>query len=141
MFADLDRLAKKEINLEEIAWVISLAAGVGAMLLLVRFVSGGQYDEHLQRGRDWLEEGETEKALEEFRRCVVIDPKKPEGFYYRGEAYFLAGERQDALDDFEQAMTLSTDEELAEKAGKKADMVRRGMKFMEITQGRDTNKI
>ena len=82
------------------------------------------WQEQYDLGVKYLDEGKYEEAILAFTAAIELDPKRPEAFIGRGDAYVLSGETEDnlaaALADYQAALDL--DETLAEIYGKLADV-------------------
>lgn len=61
----------------------------------------------LQRGKDALERGEAEAAIEHFSAVIDHAPDFAEAYHGRAQAYFGEGMAGPALADLEQALTLN----------------------------------
>jgi tetratricopeptide (TPR) repeat protein len=70
------------------------------------------YDE---RGRMYLEKGDTRRAIDEFTKSLHIQPTT-DGYYARGLAYEAAGEHQKAVADYDDAIAEMRDAPYAYRA-------------------------
>jgi tetratricopeptide (TPR) repeat protein len=70
------------------------------------------YDE---RGRMYLEKGDTRHAIEEFSKSIRVQPTT-DGYYQRGLAYQSIGEHQKAVADYDQAIAQQRDAPYAYRA-------------------------
>ena len=61
----------------------------------------------LRRGKDALEEGQPDAAVEHFTALVDHAPDFAEGYYGRASSYYLLGLTGPALDDIRRALTLN----------------------------------
>lgn len=61
----------------------------------------------LRRGKDALEDGQPEVAVDHFTALVDHAPDFAEGYYGRASSYFLLGRTGPALDDIRQALALN----------------------------------
>lgn len=61
----------------------------------------------LRRGRDALEAGEMEEAVEHLTALLDHAPDFAEGYHARAQAYFMRGDHGPALDDLAQALALN----------------------------------
>ena len=61
----------------------------------------------LRRGKDALEEGRPEIAVEHFSALVDHDPAFAEGYYGRASSYYLLGLTGPALEDIQHALRLN----------------------------------
>ena len=81
------------------------------------------WQEQYDLGAKYLSEGNYPEAILAFTAAIEIDPKRPEGYTGRGDAYFLSGGEANllaALEDYLAALEL--DESAAEVYGKLADV-------------------
>lgn len=60
-----------------------------------------------QRGRDALEEGDAEAAIEHFSAAIDHAPGFPEAWHGRATAYFMAERYGPALDDIRETLVLN----------------------------------
>ena len=74
--------------------------------------TGGEdsWQEQYDLGVRYLSEGNYEEAVVAFTAAIEIDPKRPEAYIGRGDAYALSGDTEDnlsaALADYEAALAL-----------------------------------
>ena len=72
--------------------------------------AGATWQEQYDLGVKYLDEGNYEQAILAFTAAIDIDPKRPESYIGRGEAYILSGETEDnlsaALADYQAALAL-----------------------------------
>jgi tetratricopeptide (TPR) repeat protein len=61
----------------------------------------------LRRGKDALEDGQPDAAVEHFTALVDHAPDFAEGYYGRASSYYLMGLTGPALDDIRQALTIN----------------------------------
>jgi tetratricopeptide (TPR) repeat protein len=61
----------------------------------------------MRRGRDALDDGAPEVAVEHFSALVDHAPEFAEGYYGRASSYYLLGLTGPALDDIQQALVLN----------------------------------
>ena len=61
----------------------------------------------LRRGKDALEDGEPDVAVEHFTALVDHAPEFAEGYYGRASSYYLLGLTGPALDDIRRVLTLN----------------------------------
>lgn len=61
----------------------------------------------LRRGKDALEDGDPEAAVEHFSALVDHAPDFAEGYYGRASSYYLLGRTGPALDDIRQVLSLN----------------------------------
>lgn len=117
--------------LENIAWLLSLGLSIAAICITVRLVAQSRYNEHLERGKDFLKENRKENAIDEFNRCITIFPKNPEGYIARGEAYFLNGLHEDALDDYKRALNLTPEGPVKDSIKNRIEAINKGFQILE----------
>ncbi len=118
-------------QLENVAWILCAILSVAMIYLTVHLVSRSQFNEHLKRGQDLMEEGNISIALEEFNRCVIIDSRNPGGYMARGEAHFRQGRHEDALKDYNKALELSPQGPFCNTARIKMAGIQKGMQVLE----------
>ena len=105
-----------------------LGFGLLLVLLLVGLCACGQsaeekWQEQYDLGLRYLGEGNYEEAIVAFTAAIEIDPKRPEAFTGRGDAYFAQGDEQalqNAAGDYEAALAL--DGQLIDLYGKLAEV-------------------
>lgn len=91
-----------------VRWISALVL----MLVVVLTACGQsvekQWQEQYDLGVRYLSEGNYEEAVIAFTAAIEIDPKWPEAFIGRGDAYIGAGEENltAAISDYEEALTL-----------------------------------
>lgn len=77
----------RDRSLRSPAAVLAAAALVAVSGAAVLTGCGGahsRFTSHLQRGQDFLAQGNLDKASVEFRNAAQIEPKNPQGFYFNG---------------------------------------------------------
>lgn len=75
-----------------------LAVAAATSLALVGCGSGqARYTSHLERGKQFLAQGNLDKASIEFRNAVQIQPKAADALYYNGRVAELRGDYRAAL--------------------------------------------
>lgn len=67
----------------------------------------------LQRGRDAMQEGQTDIAIEHFSAVIDHAPEFAEGWHSRATAWFMAGRMGLAMADLEHALALNPEHFLA----------------------------
>ena len=96
------------------SWLLTLALVLG--LCACGQSAEAEWQEQYDLGVRYLSEGNYEEAIIAFTAAIEIDPKRPEGYTGRGDAYALSGDTADnlsaALADYEAALAL--DETLAD---------------------------
>ena len=98
-------------------WISGLLlTGIFLLLCACGQSTEAQWQEQYDLGVRYLSEGNYEEAIIAFTAAIEIDPKRPEGYTGRGDAYALSGDTEDhlaaALTDYEAALAL--DETLAD---------------------------
>ena len=90
--------------------MFALAIIIGMFSLSACGQSGPTWQEQYDLGVRYLSEGNYEEAIIAFTAAIEIDPKRPEGYIGRGDAYALSGDTEDnlsaALADYEAALAL-----------------------------------
>lgn len=61
---------------------------------------------HFQLGKMFLQEGQLEKAVEEYKRALVYAPQFPDVHFHLGVAYEYKGAYQEAALQFQKAISL-----------------------------------
>jgi predicted Zn-dependent protease len=74
-----------------------LAIAASATLALVACGGQARYSSHLERGKQFLAQGNLDKAGVEFRNAAQIQPKAPEALYLNGRVAELRGDYRAAL--------------------------------------------
>ena len=87
-----------------LALIVSLLTGCGSG------TGGSTWQDQYDLGMRYLSEGNYEEAIIAFTAAIELDPKRPEAFIGRGDAYVLSGETEDnlsaALADYQAALDL-----------------------------------
>ena len=90
------------------SWLLTLALVLG--LCACGQSAQAKWQEQYDLGVRYLSEGNYEEAIIAFTAAIDIDPKRPEGYTGRGDAYALSGDTEDnlsaALADYEAALEL-----------------------------------
>ncbi len=73
-------------------------------------------DAYFRSGVIYLEKDSLEKAYNQFNLVVQNDPSSAKGFYYRGLASELKGNKINAKNDYEQALTYAPEFQKAQEA-------------------------
>ena len=92
---------------------------IGSLILTIVLALGmcacgqsakAEWQEQYDLGIRYLSEGRYEEAIIAFTAAIEIDPKRPEGYTGRGDAYALSGDTEEnlsaALADYEAALAL-----------------------------------
>ena len=85
-----------------IVLALSLAAGCGGD----DATETDPIAEHLNRAREFLEEGEHEKAIEAAGEAIRLDPKCAGAYHYRASLWMAKGDNGKAIADYTAAMRL-----------------------------------
>ena len=95
-----------------------LAVTAATSLALVVGCGSGQarYASHLERGKQFLAQGNLDKASVEFRNAAQIQPKAPDSLYYNGRVAELRGDYRLAVSLYQGAIDANPDL-LAARAG------------------------
>ena len=90
------------------SWLLTLALVLG--LCACGQSAEAEWQEQYDLGVRYLSEGNYEEAIIAFTAAIEIDPKRPEGYTGRGDAYALSGDTAENLDaalaDYEAALEL-----------------------------------
>lgn len=63
---------------------------------------------HQQRGVEYFEKGEFEKAIQEFDKVIELNPRMEARHWQRGIAYYYAGEYRKGVNQFELHQTVNS---------------------------------
>ena len=77
------------------SWILTIALMLG--LCACGQSAEAKWQEQYDLGMRYLSEGNYEEAIIAFTAAIEIDPKRPEGFIGRGDAYALSGDTEDNL--------------------------------------------
>jgi tetratricopeptide (TPR) repeat protein len=66
----------------------------------------GTSEDHIDRGKEYAEEGQYDKAIHEFTEAIRLDPKNADAYHQRGLAYDQQKEYDKAISDFTEALRL-----------------------------------
>ena len=90
--------------------VLALALIVSLLTSCGSGTGGSTWQDQYDLGMRYLSEGNYEEAIIAFTAAIELDPKRPEAFIGRGDAYVLSGETGDnlaaALADYQAALDL-----------------------------------
>ncbi|WP_017295451.1 serine protease [Geminocystis herdmanii] len=64
-------------------------------------------DEYLNRAKDYYEQGEYEKAIDEYNQALKINPNFAESYFYRGSTYGTINKYDNAISDLNQALKIN----------------------------------
>ena len=67
---------------------------------------------YYNRGWDYDELGEYEKAIEDYSQVIRLDPNATDAYNNRGNIYYSLGEYEKALQDYDEAIRLDPDNEM-----------------------------
>jgi len=67
-------------------------------------------EQYVQRGEDYLMEGNKKKALAAYNKAIEIDPDCQKAFVRRGLLYDEAGRTEQAMRDFAKAIEIDPDD-------------------------------
>ena len=81
------------------------------LLLTIPFIGFGQTaEEYFDKGFDYLNSGEYQLAIENYTKCLRIDPDyAPQAYYNRGWNYGQLENYEDAIADFTRALRIDPD--------------------------------
>ena len=83
-----------------------------ALALFDRALEGGDLSKsdqakvHASRGVVWRKKGDLDKALNDFRKALALDPELKEAYLNRGNLWRLKGQPYQALADYSKALEL-----------------------------------
>ena len=89
--------------------MFALAIIIGMFSLSACGQSGPTWQEQYDLGVRYLSEGNYEEAIIAFTAAIEIDPKRPQAFIGRGDAYTGTGTEESltaAISDYKEALTL-----------------------------------
>jgi tetratricopeptide (TPR) repeat protein len=87
------------------AFVLVLLACSG----IANMQKSARSDQHVERGQEYAEKKEYDKAVREFTEAIRLDPKNAEAYHERGRAYFEMKEYDKAISDFTEAIRIEPD--------------------------------
>jgi tetratricopeptide (TPR) repeat protein len=70
-------------------------------------------ESHFNRGYDYYQQGEYQKAIEEYNQAIALDPNYTDAYNNRGLAYTNLGLTQQAIADYSKAIELNPNYALA----------------------------
>jgi tetratricopeptide (TPR) repeat protein len=92
--------------------ICSKTTGPEALAACNRVIASGKFGggslafAHYNRGLDWLQMGELDRAIGDFDISIRLDPTSAWSFNNRGSAWYAKGDLDRAMADFGQAITL-----------------------------------
>ncbi|MBI5509649.1 MAG: protein kinase [Deltaproteobacteria bacterium] len=72
----------------------------------------------LEQGKQYLKDNKAELAIQEFEKCIALNPKSAAAYRLMGKAYATLGREAKAIDAFERFVELAPDHKDAEKLRK-----------------------
>lgn len=69
-------------------------------------LSAQQFDDVLNKGDEFFNNEEYDKAVETFGAAIKIDPSKAIGYWYRGDAYRKSSKFDKAIEDYNKSLEL-----------------------------------
>ena len=84
-----------------------------ALLRPGRETPDGRARAFFNRGRAWSDQGQYDKAIQDFDQAIRLDPHYPDAFNNRGIARGGKGEREKAIQDFDEAIRLDPNHAIA----------------------------
>lgn len=66
-------------------------------------------DLFFDRGSVWLEKDDLDKAISDFGKAILLDPKDPDAYLHRGIALKIKGDLDKAIQDYNKAIELKPD--------------------------------
>ena len=86
---------------------------------------------HIDRARDYFEQGDYEQVVSECGQAIELDPKYAAAYFCRGIAYIYSGEAQAAMRDLETAIEIDPDVESRQEIG---ELVRSLSQFSQVAK-------
>ncbi|PIE32131.1 hypothetical protein CSA56_16100 [candidate division KSB3 bacterium] len=85
--------------------------------------------EFLDRGTEFLDNGQHNKAIEMFEEAIRLAPESSDGHFGLGMVYEKLQEKKKAIDAYQKAVTVNPDDSLALKSLKYLKKQKKGFKF------------
>ena len=60
-----------------------------------------------ERGNDYSNLGQYERAIEDYKKAIELNPNDDVAYYYRGIAYYFLNQYERALKDFDKALKIN----------------------------------
>ena len=80
------------------------------LLLIIPFIGFGQTaEEYFNKAFDYGKSGEYQLAIDNFTKCLRIDPDDADAYYNRGYSYDELGNYEDAIADYTRAIRIDPD--------------------------------
>jgi tetratricopeptide (TPR) repeat protein len=67
-------------------------------------------EEHFEKGNEYAQTGEFEKAIEEYKSVLKMEPEHISAFTNLGVAYYSVGRLEDAIDQYEKAIEIAPED-------------------------------
>ncbi len=99
--------------------LLPLGAVIVLVLFAVTWASGCRANpavQHNARGVDLAEAGQYEEAIADYARAIELDPNLAQPFYNRGLCYKAQGKKTQAIVDFQEFITLTSNPQWIEMA-------------------------
>src|SRR2546427_4244570 len=103
-------LSQRKLATDSLSWRLlagTLMAGVCGAVALAQTAQSPSAKWHLQQGITYLNQHDIQKALDEFRFALRLNPKNAAARDYLGETLVESGETQLAVEEFQKAIQLS----------------------------------
>ncbi|CAJ0577402.1 unnamed protein product, partial [Mesorhabditis spiculigera] len=78
-------------------------------LLAYAFAQKEEVEKHLERGKQYLAQGQFGEALNSYHAAIELDPKNYQTFYRRATVYLAMGKSKSALPDLDKVIELKPD--------------------------------
>ena len=65
-----------------------------------------QAEEQITQGMDWTRKGDAQRAISSFDEAIKIAPEMAQAYHQRGKGYSILDQREQAIQDFNEAMRL-----------------------------------
>ena len=80
------------------------------LLLTIPFIGFGQTaEEYFDKGFDYAKSGQYQLAIDNYTKCLRIDPDYAHAYYNRGLSYIKSKNYEDAIADFTRAISIDPD--------------------------------
>ncbi len=93
-----------KFKLIQIVLILAALCGICIFAPIVNAETGVEWD-LTNKGVDYIDVGEYEKAIEYFDKAIELNPNYPTAFYSRGIAYMNLGQYERAIEEFNEAIT------------------------------------
>jgi tetratricopeptide (TPR) repeat protein len=88
-------------------------------------------EELFRRGREFDKQGQSEEAIAEYTRAIVLDPNYAEAYFFRGNVLALEGQPQKGIEDVQLAAAIYSARGQSERVSamlKMVETIQRGIR-------------